>query len=336
MRRLTGLLVAGAVALAVLPAGAREARVPLEETAVAPAPGVRDLGDPFPDDARHVTTVTVEARDADGTASMRLLAGTLYVLEAAGRYKYSPETGSADAECFTATALGASSPSFGSYAQDDPLDVYVDGSPIVWQPLEGTADSSEPACSAASVYRTLYTGNGAGVRLRIVDFPWGYGDNAGALEVNVYEAQALNGARPIGSIFVDARLATPTPTMALGAGVPYILEASGRYKFADTPGLADAECSSPRPDALPSESLGSYGADDPLDVTVNGAAVRWIPVSGTEYPLRPACSQASLYRLLVTGTGAPATLRIWDFGWGYGDNGGGVVVTVYEGAANPG
>lgn len=148
---------------------------------------------------QHVETVAIDSREALGATTVASLQqGATYLLVARGTYFYEgyPFWHQADAECSwfnLGAGLGITTglavtvqalPERNRFASagGDPLDVYVNGGPVEWEP-------GAPCQEGTHTYWIRYSPPSTGtVNLRVQDAT--YGDNAGWLYVHVFLTSA--------------------------------------------------------------------------------------------------------------------------------------------------
>lgn len=164
--------------------------VAIEKVADRPVPGA---------DGPRLDSTLVHTGDADGISTRPLVAGRSYAVEIRGMYKYQGAFGQAlyaDAECVRAGAAdnGLYRPHRydGAGGHTDPLDVYVDGAAVDWEPLGRTPSAGSSAdtaqCSPVHAYTTTVVGDGTPLHLLLRETgPSNYSDNAGTLRVDVVE-----------------------------------------------------------------------------------------------------------------------------------------------------
>jgi hypothetical protein len=246
--------------------------------------------------------------------------------------------------------------------KDDPLDLHV--TPVLqgqttvvpeprdWTPLKGTGSDDGQNCSTtAHAYEVLVApspppGSGlpgpgevvltADSRLNFRIFEPGPQDNLGKLTVKIFEVVV---EQLVATASVPATSSSPTYAMAgttrytVQQGKTYRIEVSGTYKY--TSGFnfaADAECSVAGSDNSPQEDR--YGliltpldpTDDPLDLYMNGKAVKWSPEDADD---GGPCSPTHVYQLtFVPQASGNVSFNIYEFN--YGDNSGGpLTVNVF-------
>lgn len=149
----------------------------------------------------RVDSTLVNSGDLDGQTTRPLFDGRTYAVEIRGMYKYQgafPQAYYADAECARAGTSPAQNAVYRPHRFDgaggitDPLDVYVDGVAVDWEPLGRTPTDAESAdtaqCSPIHAYRTTVVGTGAPMHLLVKDTgDTKYGDNSGTLRVDFVE-----------------------------------------------------------------------------------------------------------------------------------------------------
>jgi len=122
-----------------------------------------------------------------------------------------------------------------------------------------------------------------------------------ATVLGIAAAPYATGSGESETVVVDAANPAGAKTVApLTAGVTYTITVSGTFTWGLAGGNADAECSALAPDpSWQANRFGPlYGADDNLDLYVNGAAVDWQPASGAASD--GPCDSNHSYRLAYT------------------------------------
>ncbi|HEX4700386.1 MAG TPA: hypothetical protein VH857_13645 [Actinomycetes bacterium] len=282
----------------------------------ATLPGGPDLAD---------ETVSVPGASSGTLTTGQLVAGTRYLIEASGTYRWGTRADqAADAECSTAPGDPTWRRDRSVHPWDptnDHLDLYVDGTDLQSTPDTDTGDGCD---TRTHTYRWTYQPTRTGrVTFALWD-PTTLTDNSGALTVRVLAV-------------VPRDDLTWTLPAAAGAGVtsPGALEAGGTYQVTvsgtvDAGGgvASDAACSATTGDPV-WRTERSVDPDDPtaddLNVIVNQRYATFAPVSD---PDGDGCDGVGhTYRLTLTPRStAPVNLRIDDPV--FADDGGALTVTV--------
>jgi hypothetical protein len=167
---------------------------------------------------------------------------------------------------------------------------------------------------------------------------WGNGIQFAGANWATYFVYTVHGCAPVETVTVPSN-GDVVSSATLTSGAFYRLDASETYRFANwgDQGIADAECSyrtdaylppafTPRPGWISGDALTAfYGGSIPagaswLEVSVNDADVNWNSGANT-------CDTTDhTYSAEVTGTGSPATFKIYDDG--YTDNSGSITVAI--------
>lgn len=200
-----------------------------------------------------------------------------------------------------------------------------EGSGADWT-FRGQFVASEPQAGAA--LGTSGRLSGAQVLAGASDEDHSGFQDAGAAYVFDLEELRPSTLVPVDAVLVDA--ADPdgaTSHVPLVTGQDYVLEARGTYRFGSDPSWqADAECFTFGGGAW-DDTAPAGGDPDGLDLLVNGNALRWRPLPGTEFSASPACSSEHSYRVSLSGAGSPAQLQVKDSF--HPDNEGRLLVVVY-------
>ena len=267
----------------------------------------------------QMLTVPAYGNPSSPTVTSAVLeVGHDYRIESQGTYQFdTPDAWLADAEWRQNPDTGDWHENLWSAPFDDILDLLVDETAVDWHGTVDGVNFSTHTYSTSHVYRHEVVGNGVALDFRIEDSIHS-DDNAGSLQVKVSEI-----------LTVDSSSTGQVYSATLQAGQPYLIEASGTFKF-DSPEdwLADPEW---RQNAdFPGEwfeNLYSAPYDDILDLLVDETAVDWW---GTEDGINfspHTYSPTHVYRYEIVGAGSPIGFRIEDAGL-VGDNEGSLLVEI--------
>lgn len=130
-----------------------------------------------------IGSIVVDSRNPGGSNTPPLLAGTTYVLQAAGSIRY--DGGQSDAECANTSTDSSWKPNrFGTLGGNDWLDLLVGNGSVDWQPA---AEIDAGCSSTAHVYRVTIAPTADGsMNLRLNDNH--YEDNSGVFSVVIFQA----------------------------------------------------------------------------------------------------------------------------------------------------
>jgi hypothetical protein len=279
-------------------------------------PGGPDLAD---------ETVSVLGAGAGALTTGQLVAGTRYLIEVSGTYRWGTRANqAADAECSTAPG----DPTWRRDRSvhpwdptDDHLDLYVDGTDLQSTPDTDTGDGCD---TRTHTYRWTYQPSRTGRVTFAVWDPTTLTDNSGALTVRVI---ALVPRDEMSWQLPATAAAGVTSPGALEAGGTYLVTVSGTVE-AGGGVTSDAECSSSLVDPVwrrdRSVDVTDPGADN-LDVLVDGDDRTFRPVTDPDGDGCDADSHS--YRLTITaGSTRAVNLRVDDPAWG--DDTGALTVTA--------
>ncbi len=259
-------------------------------------------------------TVSLPAASEGALTTGSLTAGTGYLIEATGTYKWGQKPNQvADAECSKAPgdAVWRRDRSVHSWdPTNDHLDLYVDGTDMLAEP---DVDSGDDCDTRTHTYRWTYQPARSGRVTFAVWDPTTLADNSGTLSIRVLAVVPRD----------EMAVAVPA-TAAAGVTTPGALETGGTYAVTvsgtvDAGGgvVADAECSTSTTDPVWRRDRSVLATDptaDHLDLLVDRDDVTFTPVSD---PDGDGCdSDTHTYRWVTTaGRTAPINLRVDDPVW---------------------
>lgn len=236
------------------------------------------------------------ANPAAVTAATVLRAGSWYSIEASGTYLDAPGSATpnraADPECATVPPNPVWEPNLwaswaianGSSTDDDPLDLYVDGKQVDWQPAGG---GNLPCDSKTHTYRIdVQPSADRTPSFKVFDPFWQF-DNVGSLTVRIFAShEPVSGPNdvPVETVSLDSSNGSGADTLSpLVTGNRYRIVASGTYLWNKSVAGdgADAECT--RTDSDPTWTVNRFAAqfpgEDQQDVYLNGGKLDWIPLA---------------------------------------------------------
>lgn len=283
-----------------------------------------------------VQTLTVPTNLAGGVSSVALNATKFYRIQASGTGTYDgpPAFNKLDAECTTFMPDPTWQPNRWLLLelQGDVGDLYINGQNVMWRPK--TADLF--GCDSTNhVYDVTFRPPSSGPVIFAVRDTF-HGDNAGSLEVKIFEL-AFNPTEgnelltpPAISLAEELQVDSTDPdgttsTIPFPAGQQVLMEVSGTYTYWP-PRTADARCSTLASSTfVPSED--NFAAPF-LQLVINDQVVPWTPTTpdGTE----PECNSTDhQYRLIFMPqqTGL-LTFRIPDLN--HSDNAGVLSVRIFR------
>lgn len=288
----------------------------------------------------QVATAVVDGASHLGTTVTGLLAGRTYRVEATGTYEYTnaiPD-GTADAECSrTAGNPEYVTDRYGTITigdlEDDPLDLYVDETPLDWAP---TVDTGNGCNADDHTYSTTFVAGGTDAVMRVYELPGAspqdnYLDNAGTLSLTIFrvdeevvETLVLDSANPSGA----------TTAGSLDANQAYRFLIAGTYQVsvAQVGQLGsvegDAECTRTGLDPTWRPDRYVFNSTDYQDVLVEGIGVDW---ASTLTGL-PGCNASThTYQLAATfADEGPVNFRVLELSNNNFDNSGLFVVRVIK------
>lgn len=182
----------------------------------------------------------------------------------------------------------------------DPLDLYVDGEPVAWVPVDPSPSS--PLCSATNRYQLTYRNPGgpSGTRTAKLAVYDPFNKNTKVIEGNkvppyTFVLKIYPGAEPesgpddllLQAMSVDAASSTGSLSLPLVAGQRYRIVTDGIYSWdrRSVSSKADPECSTV-PTDVNFRTHRSWGAGSTavasgvelLDLTIGGNEVQWTPL----------------------------------------------------------
>ena len=269
-------------------------------------------------------TITVRSTDADGEDSAALVRGHDYWIVAEGTW-YRDSVHICDAEWYEYDLDNDWREEYSGYP--GLLDLLIDDTEVDWQGWTGSAWKTH-TYSPQHRYRTMWTGTGDPINLRIYDdhYP---GENSGSLNVTICAADEEGGddAPAIGETFsVCSTDGTGVTSPVLRDGQWYLFEASGTW-YRDSVHIGDAEWYEYDLDNDWREEYSGYPGL--LDLQIDREETEWLGSSDGENYALHTYSPSHRYRLYYEGQGRSVNLRIYDDAYP-GENSGCLDVRITE------